>query len=108
MQSANATWKYRELRRAVRALFRGRRRLFWLMALLMLVGDQVTKVLFASTAVERVEGLTLIPGILRFVDKLPNTQGVFGMGPTSPFFYAVATLAGLGLIAYSLRLATAP
>ena len=83
-------------------LFRGQRMLFWVVALILLALDQVTKLLYASTLGSRVESVQIIPGVLRFVDKLPNQQGVFGMGPSTPIFYAVATFAGLVLIAYFL------
>jgi len=85
-----------------RPLFRGRRKLFWLVAVVLVGLDQVTKILYASTLVARAEQVQIIPGVLKFVDKLPNQQGVFGMGPSSPFFYAAATLLGLCLIAYFL------
>ncbi len=86
----------------VRSLFSDRRKLFWLVAVVLLGLDQVTKVLYASTMGARAEQVQLIPGVLKFVDKLPNQQGVFGMGPSTPLFYAVATLVGLCLIAYFL------
>ena len=82
------------------ALFKQQRTLFWMVAVVLFALDQVTKLLYASTLGSPAEHVQVIPGVLKFVDKLPNQQGVFGMGPSSPIFYAIATGLGLLLIGY--------
>jgi signal peptidase II len=84
----------------ISALFEKQRMLFWMVAAVLFALDQTTKLLYASTLGSRAEQVQIIPGVLKFVDKLPNQQGVFGMGPSSPIFYAIATGLGLLLIGY--------
>lgn len=77
------------------ALFRSRRKLYWLLLGAALLLDQVTKALLwrSSGSPPR----RLIPGVLDLISHPGNTRGAFGLGPQTPLFYVIAGLAGVVL-----------
>jgi len=79
------------------ALFAGDRRYCWVLAVLVLVLDQLTKHLAFAGAAR--QGIDLIPGVLRLITRT-NPQGALSLGPSAPGFYIAATLGGLALIAW--------
>ena len=83
-------------------LFTGYRKWFWVTTVVVLMLDQATKMVYASTGSGGSWRVEIIPGFLEFIHRMPNQHGVFGLGPGTPIFYMVATLGGLGLIAYFL------
>ncbi len=77
----------------------GARKLFWSLAALALVFDQLTKWLLWSHPAEGHSPVVLIPNVLRIIPHPGNPGGALGL-PGSPMLYAVAALVVLPFIGY--------
>ena len=73
--------------------------LFWTVALLTVVLDQASKILFWRDPASAGEQLVIIPHVLQFVPHEGNVRGALGLGPASPVFYVTAAVLGLVIIA---------
>jgi len=84
----------------------GRKKLFWPFAGATVLLDQITKLLLVHSPDEARPPVVLIPHVLQLINHPGNVRGIFGQGPQSLAFYIVASLVGLGIVAFFL--ATAP
>ncbi|NLW50997.1 MAG: signal peptidase II [Candidatus Brocadiaceae bacterium] len=78
------------------------RRLFWILAAVTFLLDQLTKAWLWHHPDEGLADLDLIPQVLRIVSHPGNLHGVLGLGPGTPVFYVGASLAALGVIGFLL------
>jgi len=84
-----------------RKILGGFRNHFWMMALIVVALDQLTKQVFSPIGGEPYRTV-LVPGFLNFVGRPPNPHGAFSLGPSNALFYVAVTLGGLGLITWLL------
>ncbi len=84
------------------ALFESRRKLFWLVAALVVAADQLTKLWLWRPEFSPDRPLVLIPGLLQLIGHPGNTKGALGLGPSNALFYVVPALIGLVVMVYFL------
>ncbi len=77
----------------------GGRKLFWVVAAVVLASDLLTKQFLWHPPGAGVGPKVLIPKVLRIVSHPGNPGGALGL-PGSPVFYAAAALLGLALIIF--------
>lgn len=80
--------------------FRGRRRLFWGLALVAFLADQITKLWLWHHPDEGRLPVVVIPYVLRIISHAGNARGALGLGPSTPAFYVVASIVALGIVAF--------
>jgi signal peptidase II len=83
----------------LRRLVEGQRKVFWLMAVLMFLTDQLTKVAFYRHPAEGRPDIVLIPRILQLISHAGNTTGPLGLGPSTPVFWVVMAAFALTVVA---------
>jgi signal peptidase II len=80
-------------------LVEGHRKLFWGMAVLMFLVDQLTKVAFYRHPEVGRPDIILIPHVLKLVSHAGNERGILGLGPNNPAVWVVLAALALGVVA---------
>jgi signal peptidase II len=79
-------------------VLRSKKKVFFTVALLVLLLDQTAKVAFWRAPEDGSSALVIIPHILQFVPHEGNQRGAMGLGPKSRMFYVTAAVVGLIII----------
>jgi signal peptidase II len=80
----------------------GYRRLFWFLAPVTFLVDQVTKLLLWSPPAAGRRPLVLVPQLLSIISHPGNVRGALGLGPEGRYVYAAAAVIGLAVVALFL------
>ena len=80
----------------------GYRKMFWFLAPVTFLVDQVTKLLLWNPPSAGRRPLVLVPHVLRIISHPGNVRGALGLGPEGRYVYAVAAVIGLAVVALFL------
>jgi len=84
----------------LRTALQSRRKLFWSLAVVTFLLDQLTKLWLWHHPAEGHPDLVVIPHLLRIVSHAGNLRGVLGLGPAAPAFYVATSAVALGVVGF--------